>query len=288
MTAAERWLFTPAPLARVAALRTVVYLFIPVDLLLTTAWVTEHKDVPRSLYTPLVIGRLLHQPAPTHGLVVGVLVALLACSVLAAGGRWPRLLGTVVFGLYAEWMLIAMSYGKVDHDRFAFLVALAALPAVGRARHGDTRRSEAAGWALRVIQIAVVATYFLASMAKLRFGGIEWLNGATLTRAVLRRGSVLSDWTLHVPYLLVAFQYVIVAMELSSPVVFCVRSNRVRYVIVAGWYAFHLMTFAAITIVFLPHCVAILAFLPMERLRPVTMVRRRLAVRTPQPVMAGP
>ena len=287
MSAVTRWLFAPAPLGRVAVLRTVTYLFIPIDVLFTTAWVADHKDVPPALYMPLVVGRLLHHPAPTYALVVSVMVALLGCSVLAATGRSPRLLGTAVFVLYAEWMLIAMSYGKVDHDRFAFLVALAALPTVGRARHGDPDRSEAAGWALRVIQIAVVCTYFLATWAKLRFGGIEWLEGATLTRAVLRRGTVFSEWTLDVGFLLVAFQYFIVAFELFSPVVLFVRSDRLRYAIVAGFYLFHLMTFAAITIVFLPHCVAMLAFLPLERVRPVEYLRRRLRRLAPDPLPAA-
>lgn len=283
----RQWLFAPMPLGRVAVFRTIVYLFIPVDVLFTTAWVADHKDTPRSLYLPLVVGDLLHHPAPTHGLVVTVMAALLACSVFGATGRCPRLLGTAVFLLYAEWMLIAMSYGKVDHDRFAFLVALAVLPTVGRARYRDSTRSDAAGWALRVTQIAVVCTYFLASWAKFRFGGLDWLNGATLARAVLRRGTVFSDWTLDVRFVLVVFQYVIVALELSSPVVLFVRSDRVRYLIVAGFYLFHLMTFAAITIVFLPHLVAMLALLPLERLRPLQSLQRRLPVRARAPAMAS-
>ena len=65
-----------------------------------------------------------------------------------------------------------MSYGKIDHDRFGLLVALAVLPTAGRARHGDKETTEAGGWALRLTQVGVVCTYFLASMAKLRFGGL--------------------------------------------------------------------------------------------------------------------
>ena len=287
MSTISRWLFEPMPLGRVAVFRTIVYLFIPVDVLITTPWVVDHKDTPRSLYMPLVVGDLLHHPAPTYGLVVTVMTALLICSVLAATGRHPRVLGTAVFLLYAEWMLIAMSYGKVDHDRFAFLVALAVLPTVGRARYGDRNRSDAAGWALRVTQIAVVCTYFLASWAKFRFGGLDWLNGATLARAVLRRGTIFADWTLDVRLVLIAMQYVIVAFELSSPVVLFVRSDRVRYLIVAGFYLFHLMTFAAITIVFLPHLVAMLAFLPLERIRPLRFLQRHLPGLARAPALAG-
>jgi hypothetical protein len=278
-------LFDAVPLGRLAALRTLVYLFVPVDLLLTTNWVLQHKDVPGDLYVPLLIGRILPLPTPTYALTVGIFVALLVTSVVAATGRAPRLLGTAVFVLYLEWMVIAMSYGKVDHDRFGFLVALAVLPTVGRARWGDLTRSEAAGWALRATQLAVVATYFFAAWAKLRFGGLDWLTGATLTRAVLRRGTFLSDWVVDYPGLLVAFQFFIVAFELSSPVLLFL-AYRWRLRAVAGLYGFHLMTYAAITISFLPHCVAMTSFLPLEKVRPLVWLSRFRAADRARPAEA--
>jgi hypothetical protein len=278
-------LFAPVPLGRLAAFRTLVYLFVPVDLLLTTNWVLQHKDVPGDLYVPLLIGRILPLPTPTYALTVGIFVALLVTSVVAATGRAPRLLGTAVFVLYLEWMVIAMSYGKVDHDRFGFLVALAVLPTVGRARWGDLTRSEAAGWALRATQLAVVATYFFAAWAKLRFGGLDWLTGATLTRAVLRRGTFLSDWVVDYPGLLVAFQFFIVAFELSSPVLLFL-AYRWRLRAVAGLYGFHLMTYAAITISFLPHCVAMTSFLPLEKVRPLVWLSRFRAADRARPAEA--
>jgi len=278
VSAVARWLCAPVPLGRLAAFRTLVYLFIPVDLVLTTSWVFQHKDVPGELYVPLRVARLLHLPTPGEPLVVTLFVGLLVASVAAATGRAPRLLGATVFVLYAEWMVVAMSYGKVDHDRVGYLVALAVLPTVGRARWGDATTSERAGWALRVTQLAVIATYFLAAFAKLRFGGLEWLTGATLTRAVLRRGTFASEWTVQVPGLLVAFQWFIVMIELCSPVVFLL-TERWRRRAIAGFYLFHAMTYAAITIAFLPHQVAMAAFLPLERIRPVAWVQGWLARR---------
>lgn len=271
-----RWFFAPVPLGRVAALRTLAYLFVPLDVLFLTGWVLDHKDVPGELYQPLLLGRLLPLPTPTYGLVVTVCVALLGCALVAATGRAPRLLGAAVFVLYFEWMIIAMSYGKVDHDRVGYLVLLALLPTVGKARWGDTTTlSERAGWAMRVTQIAVVCTYFLAAWAKFRFGGIEWLNGATLTRAVIRRGTFLSDWTLQIPVLLVAFQWFIMAFELSSPAIFLIRSERLRTLIIGVFYGFHAMVYGAITIAFWPHLVALASFLPLERFRPIVWLRSR-------------
>ena len=273
-----RWLYAPAPLARVAVLRVVVLLFVPVDVLLTTTWVRGHAQVPGELYVPLRLGRLL--PLPTPGpwvevLQVVLIAAALLAALLAARDRLPRLAGWVVAGLYLEWMVVAMSYGKVDHDRFAFLVALFVLPSVGRAGLRSRERSEAAGWALSMIAVAVVATYVLAAVAKLRFGGLDWVDGATLTRAVLRRSTPLSEPLLDLPAVLTAAQYGIMAMELLVAPLLLVRwrDERRTWALAIGFLGFHLVTFAMITIIFLPHCVALLALLPLERL-----------VRTPEPV----
>lgn len=276
MAALVRWLTAPVPLGRLAAFRTLIYLFVIADLLVFTPWVRTHADVPGELYQPLLVGRLLPLPTPGPALVYGVFVALLLTSAVAATGRvLPRLTGAVVALLYFEWMIIAFSYGKVDHDRFGLLVALAALATVGRARHGDPTRSQAAGWALRVVQLAVVATYFLAAWAKLRWGGLDWLTSATLTWAIIRRGTFLGDALLHLPWLLIAAQIGIMAFELFSPLVF-VLPERWRYRAVAGFYGFHLVTFSTITISFAPHLAAMTSFLPLERVRPIEWLRGRV------------
>ncbi len=269
----SNWWFPPVPLGRIAALRLVVYGFVPLDVLWWDRWVQRRVAVPGDWYRPLAVGRLLHLPTPTSGLVSALGIGLLVAAVLALSGRAPRLLGTTVFLLYAEWMVVAMSYGKVDHDRFALLVALAVLPTVGTARRCDLRPSEAAGWAVRCVQVAVVATYFLASVAKIRFGGWGWVNGETLVWAVTRRGTFLAQPLLHVRWVLHLTQWGIVAMELASPLLLVLR-GRARATMLWLLLAFHLVTFATITILFLPHVICLLAFVPLERLRRPTGRRR--------------
>ncbi|BCL15495.1 HTTM domain-containing protein [Micromonospora sagamiensis] len=273
MTAVGRWLTEAVPLGRIAAFRTLVYLFVAGDLVFFTPWVRTHANVPGELYRPLFVSRLLHLPTPTEWLITGIFWTLLVLALLAATGRAPRLLGWSVFALYLYWMIIGMSYGKVDHDRFGLLVALAVLPTVGRARHGDPTRTEAGGWALRVTQIAVVCTYFLAAWAKLRFGGPDWMTGSVLARAILRRGTDLADLIAQVPYLLIAAQFGIMAFELLSPVVFLLPA-RWRTAMVGFFYSFHAVTMATITISFAPHLVAMASFLALERVRPLVLLRR--------------
>jgi hypothetical protein len=86
------WLFAAAPGGRVAALRTLTYLFIVFDLLVYSSWVTARGAVPVELYQPLAIARFLHLPPPTESLVDLVWWALLLLAPLAATGQLPRLL----------------------------------------------------------------------------------------------------------------------------------------------------------------------------------------------------
>jgi hypothetical protein len=260
----ESWWFTPMPLGRVAALRVIVYLFAWLDVFAYSPHVTN-RVYARNAYRPLAVDRVLHLPVPTHTWAVIVQIALPCFATAAATGRAPRFLGAVTFFLYFDWIVMGDSYGYVPHDRFAFLVALAVMPTVGSARRGDPTTSERAGWALRCIQVAVVATYALAPWAKFRFGTFNWANGAVLTWALLRRGTAFGTFFLRAPWLLHLTQWGALCAELSSPIVLFLR-GKALYVAVAAMLMFHLLSEAAITISFLPHVLCVLAFLPLERL----------------------
>jgi hypothetical protein len=254
------------PRGRIAALRTLAYGFVLLDVFVLRTWVVRHADLPGKLYNPLFITRFLPAPTPTPLVVRSVEIALTLAALVGISSRLPRLSGMLVFILYLEWMLIAFSYGKVDHDRVAFLVALAVLPTVGPARWGDLEREESAGWAIHCIQVAVVMTYFASVFAKVRFGGVNWVTGATLMRAVIRRGTFLAEPLTHHPGVLRAAQFMLVGFELLSPLLL-VR-GRIGMTMLAMAVAFHLVTGVAITIVFWPHVLCLFAFLPLERINP--------------------
>jgi hypothetical protein len=196
--------------------------------------------------------------------MVAAAAALVVLVVTDRAGRWQTVLGGTVFLLYLEWMFISFSYGKVDHDRFGFLVALAVLPSAGRAALRDMAPSQAAGWALRMVQVGAVATYFFAAIAKVRFGGWGWVNSTTIARAVIRRGTMLADPLLNMPWTLQLTQWFILSLEFVSPVLLFLRPKFQQYA-VAFLLCFHVMTFAMIRIIFMPHVVCLAAFLPLER-----------------------
>ena len=137
------WAFPQTPLARVARVRAAIYAIVIIDVLFFVTDPIDHGDVPAALYRELPVRALLHlpQPSPAYGWVL--LVVILASAAVAASGRLPRLAGWVCAVAMLDWVSNGMSYGKVDHDHFALVVALFVLPTVGRAGWSEGRRSEA-------------------------------------------------------------------------------------------------------------------------------------------------
>lgn len=279
-----RWWTAPMPLARIALLRVGLYAFALVDMALFVNDVIPYGYAPE-FYKPLLIGRLLHLPTPNETLVHVLQIVLIVSAIVAASGRLPRIAGWVAGLSYTWWVVISMSYGKVDHDHLAIIIAMLVLPTVGRAPFRSSATTEAAGFALRSIQVATIATYFLSSIAKIRahqwtFG---WPNSAILAWAMMRRPNPVSAQLLHYPALLVVLQWISFCAEFLSPVTLFLKRRALLFAALF-WIGFHAMTFALLGIHFLPTVVCWLAFAPLERLLPWLSDRfKRVGARTPAP-----
>jgi len=281
MNRVVRWWTAPIPLARVAVFRTVVYLFLLYDIFVLVNDVVPH-GYAAELYRPLFIGRVLPLPEPSPPLVHTLQVVLVVGALVAATGRLPRLAGWVVAVCYLEWLIIGMSFGKVDHDHLALLVAMWVLPTVGRARFGDLTPSEAGGWAFRCVQVATIATYVGSAFAKWSRNGapFAWGGSAVFTWAIIRRGTEFIDWILEYPWLLRISQWMLLIAEFLSPVVLFLRGKAL--LLAAGFFlSFHLVTYLSLGIHFLPTVICWLAFFPLEKLIPP--VRRGTPAPTPAP-----
>jgi hypothetical protein len=266
------WVFEPVPLARVAVLRVLIYLFVVYDMFLVIADPPNLSQNSELLYRPVRMREWLHLPVPfpeyvqTLRVVVILGCALMVLSVFRKLPGWLTMTaGLVVAAGFTDWASIGMSYSKVDHDHFALVVALWVLPTVGLATARDRTRSEAAGWALLCIQIGVVATYFLSAVAKVRFGGWDWVTGSTFAWAMTRRGTGLGRALLDPPWILTASQWLVFIIEVFSPLILFVR-GKLRYLMVVGFLFFHLSTQLALSINFLPLVVCLMAFLPLEKI----------------------
>jgi len=265
------WFAPVVPEARVAVLRSVLYVFVLLDLHLLVRDpipLSHHPD----LYRPLLLARVLHLPPPSLPLAWTLYAVLVVGCLVGASGRAPRLVGWVVAAAFTWWVAIGFSYGKVDHDHLALVVALWVLPTVGAVPGGwsATRRSAQAGWALRCVQVAVVATYFLSALAKIRSGGwtlTSWPESYILTWAIVRRPHGLGQLLLPYPGVLRVMQWFSILAELSSVVVLWLR-GRALLAAALFWMGFHVFTVALLYIHFAPTVVCWLAFAPLERLVP--------------------
>ena len=263
------WFAPVLPDSRLAAMRTVVFLFVMIDI---NAFVRDPIPLSRQpeLYQPLFLERLFHLPPPSVPLTVSLYVILMVGSVIGAANRLPRLVGFVVAAAFTWWTAIGMSFGKVDHDHLALVVALWVLPTAGAipGRWRATTASATSGWALKCIQIAVIMTYFLSALTKIRSGGwsfTSWPESAILLWAIVRRPHGLGQFLLPYPELLRPMQWLAYLAELTSVVVLWLRGRALLY---AGlfWLSFHIFTVTILYIHFLPTLVCWLAFTPLERL----------------------
>ena len=270
-----RWFMPEVPLARVAVFRAFVYVFIIIDVLTISGDVIAHGWTPE-LYQPLWLARALHIP-PVSVVGAQVLLALIIVScLLAAAGIAQRLSGWVAAITFGAWMFYTQGYGYVAHDHMALVIAAVVLPTIGTARFTEVEVTSAkGGWALRVVQISVVLTYFYSVLMKwIASGNItHWANGAVIIWALMRRGAEWSKPLLEMPGLLIAAQWATLVFEFLSPVVLFLKGKWL-YAVVAFFCLFHLMTYLALGIHFLPTVICWAAFLPLEKLVP-----RRFATR---------
>ena len=107
-----------------------------------------------------------------------------------------------MFAVAFLWLTsFGASWGQILHTEHLVALHLLVLAAAPSGR-GD---SATAGWPLKVMSAVTVATYFVAGVAKLRFGGgLDWLDGDGLLRLVahdnLRKRLLGDTWSPISPF----------------------------------------------------------------------------------------
>jgi hypothetical protein len=265
------WFMPVLPDARIAILRSVIYLFVVLDMHLFVRDPIPLSHQPE-LYSPLLLARIFHLPPPSVPLAYTLYLVLWIGCLVGAANRLPRVAGFVVAAAFTWWTAIGMSYGKVDHDHLALIVALWVLPSAGgiAGRWRSTTTSERSGWVLKCIQIAVIFTYFLSAVTKVRSGNwsiTSWPNSAILMWAIIRRPHGLGQFLMPYPGLLHVMQWFAFLAESTSLVVLWLRGRALLFAALF-WMGFHVFTLVILYIHFAPTLVCWLAFAPLERFAP--------------------
>ncbi len=292
------WLLAPAPAARLAVLRMLVGAYATVWAAVRLPAHLGHADQVADRWHPVGVLAPLGSPPADVAIVLLAAAAPVLGLLFVAGWRYGA-----VGPLFAAAMLVVATldsaWGQVFHTEnlvVVHLLILAAAPAADVLAAGRRRRppADAAGavdpdhpggpcepsdpdgrygWPVRLAAVVVVLAYVLAGIAKLRIGGLDWLDGDTLRHLVandnLRKallGDSYSPIGTHLvgqAWLFPPLAVVTVVVELGAVV--ALGGGRWRTAWVAAAWLFHVGVLALMAIVF-PYQLAGVAFAPFFRL----------------------
>lgn len=239
------------------------------------------------------VGPLVLWDVPwTPAVVQAVLVVTIPVCVLAAAGRWWRVTGPVAAVGVLVLTSHASSWGQIFHTENLLVVHLSIL-AGAAVIDGDKPGRRTGELPAQAMEVAVVAAYVLAGVAKLRASGLAWLDGDALAHQVahdnLRKALVgdwyspIGSWALDHVWIFGPLAVVSLAVELGAPL--ALFGGRVRTAWVASAWLFHIGVVALMAILF-PYQLFGVAFLCFWAARP--LLRPRSGAGSLQPASTSP
>jgi hypothetical protein len=275
----DRWLMAPAPAVRVAVFRIMIGVFSAGYLVARLPTLLEMGDESRVGWDPVGVLWWLGDPLPRWAVRCAVL-ATIVLAVACATGLAFRIVGPA----FAIALLFVTTYRSSGGQLLWFddllvlhSIVIACSPAADALRIGRRREpageSARYGWPLRVAAVVTVVTYALAGIAKLRIGGIAWLDGdslrnhvaysATRLRVLGGTPSPLAEPMMRIGWLFTPLAVATLVIELGAPLALLVSRLRVPWVALA--WCMHTAIAATMFVVF-PYPLALIAFAPLFRL----------------------
>jgi hypothetical protein len=283
---ADRRFLSPLPPERLAALRVLIgayalgYLVVRLPHLVAVSRFDDQRFDP--------VGPLgwLDGPVPP-GIGQSLLAAAIVTGVaFVAGWRW-RLTGPAFAVLFLAVTTYRNSWGQVFHTENLMVLHLGILAlapaaadalAVGRQAGPHAAPDGRYGWPIRLAGLVVVLTYLVTGLAKVRMGGLGWVDGDTLRHIVAHdnlRKALLGDAYSPVGPALVAHAWLFAPLAVATLAVelgawLALLGGRWRTAWVVAAWIFHAGVLAVMAIVFAYPLsgVAFAPFFRLERLRP--------------------
>lgn len=247
-----------APAERLAAFRIVVGVFVVVYFIGRSPVFLALADRPPGDFDP--VGLLAPLTDPPRGAIVTAALVMTLVSGIASTVGYRHRTAAIVFAVGVLFLTtLRSSWGQLLHFENLMVLQLAVLafsPAADAwsldarrrtARTSESNPTEAStryGWPLALASLVMVVTYVIAGVAKLRYGGIEWIAGDTLRNHVgysaarldLIGGTppILAEFVVERAWILAPAAFVAVAIELAAPIVCVGRSWRNAWV-AAAW-----------------------------------------------------
>lgn len=277
----DRWFATPAPPQRLAAFRILLGLFVLLYLLVRLPIFWSLADGRSSRFSPVGVLSPLTGPLPEVMIQLLVLAAVGSAVAFTLGWRF-RVSGPM---LAASMLVLATyrnSWGQLLHFENLMVLHLlvvglspsADVWSLGSRRNGhEPAAATRYGWPLQLAAVITVVTYVLAGVAKLRYGGIEWMWGDTLqnhvayssARLELLGGSPspLAGLVVDRGWLFPPLATASVLIELGAPLALLFRRFRTWWA-VSVWLMH--VSIAGLMFVVFPYPLFGLAMAPMYRL----------------------
>jgi uncharacterized membrane protein YphA (DoxX/SURF4 family) len=254
------------PAERLAAVRVLVGLFSQVYFSIRLPHMLSYVGFPERQFEPVGVLWLLQQPPPAAAVILLGAATWLAGLPFLLGWRF-RITGPVHALLLLVSLTYCNSWGQIFHtENLALLYVLVlAVTCSADAYSLDARRRGAVpsphgryGWPLALMCVVAVATYFIAGVAKLRWGGPEWFGGDALLHTIAAdsmrkvvlgsQHSPVAELLLGQTWLFRGLALLTLVVELGAPLALIGR--RVALVWVIAVVAFHLGVFALMAILF--------------------------------------
>ena len=209
--------------------------------------------------------------------LVGALVVALVSGVAFTAGAWFRVSGPAFALAVLLLATYRSSWGQLLHFENLLVLHLLVLAVAASAdawsldarRRPQQRRDRAYGPPLVLLCVVVVATYAIAGLAKLRYGGTAWISGDTLrnhiaysaTRLEVLGGSPspVASAVVPRPWALGPMAAASVLVELAAPL--ALLGGWWRNTWVAAAWAMH-AAIAALMFVVFPYPLFLVAFAP--------------------------
>ena len=295
----DAWLLAPAPARRLAALRVLVGLFATLYVAIRLPpFLALARPAASSTFEPVGALWFLGGPLPPSVVVVAVLATLVSGVGFTLGWRF-RLTGpSFALGLLAI-TTYRSSWGQILWLENLVVVHVLILGASRAADAWAWRPGRAAaarlddptyGWPLRLAALVTAATYVLAGVAKIRYGGWGWMLGESVRNQVAysaarlellgATGSPIGRRSAAHAWLFPPGAVATVVLELGAPIALW---RRLRTPWVASAWAMH-VSIAALMFVVFPYPLVLVAFAPFYELddlaeRAWAHVRRRRRAR---------
>ena len=275
-----------APAERLASLRILIGVFALIYLLIRLPVFLQLGD-RRTGFDGVGLAALLD--GPVSGVVVDTVVAATALAGIGFVLGWRfRIFGP----LFALGMLVLGSYrgswGQLLHfeNLMVLYLVIVALAPSADAWSLDARRgvndhqgsaapgaSTAYGWPLALASLVLVITYVIAGVAKLRYGGLDWVFGDTLRNHVAYAAARLdllggspspfAGWGVRLDWMWPFVAGATIVIELAAPV--ALLGGRIRTAWVIAAWLMHLGILAFMLIGF-PMPLFLVAFAPLYRI----------------------